>query len=75
MNIQKHQISQSDVKVVCKCGYDMNFCYYEFAYSQFQCPNCNAVFVHDDWNEPNDNTIERNKIQHEYKRKEEVAYW
>ncbi len=58
---ERHYIYQDEVKVTCKCGYDMNFKYFEFALSSFECPKCNAVFVHDDWNEPNSKTIERKK--------------
>lgn len=71
-NITSTTIYENDVTVICKCGKEMKFCYYEFAMSSFNCDNCNSTFVHDDWNEPNERTLERKIREREYKKEQEA---
>ncbi len=72
--ITSHTIYQDDVKIICKCGEIMTFCYTEFALSSFNCDKCNSTFVHDDWNEPNEKTLTRNIVERKYDKKREEGY-
>jgi len=72
--ITSHTIYEDEVGVICKCGHPMDFHYTEFALSSFNCSNCNATFVHDDWNEPNEKTMSRKIVERAYDKKEEAGY-